>query len=335
MLSYFLFFKGSLPAAEKDAFHYNALLGRGVNLGNALDAPSEGEWGITIQENWFKLIKQAGFDSVRIPIRWSAHADKQPPYTIDTTFAQRVDRVIDQALAQDLAVVINIHHYEEIHQDPAAHKDRFLSLWSQIAERYSKQPDRVFFELLNEPNEDLTSDVWNQYLVEAIDVVRQSSPERMLIVGPGKWNNVNELKHLKLPQDDRRLIATFHYYLPFEFTHQGAEWSEGTQQWLGRAWPRTPREKQDLIDDFDSAAKWAKAENRPLYVGEFGAYSKADRRSRTRWTAFVREQAESRGMSWAYWEFAAGFGVYDPDAEQWRQPLLEALIPNEESLSKR
>ncbi len=47
--------------------------------------------------------------------------------------------------------------------------------------------------------------------------------------------------------------------------------------------------------------------------------------SRARWTRFIREQAEERNMPWAYWEFGSGFGVYDPRAKQWRQPLLEAL----------
>jgi endoglucanase len=67
-------------AAEKikspDPFRQNKLLGRGINLGNALDAPKEGQWGVMLKEEYFKIIKDAGFNSVRIPIRWSAHALK-------------------------------------------------------------------------------------------------------------------------------------------------------------------------------------------------------------------------------------------------------------------
>src|ERR1700681_3953301 len=59
---------------DDDAFHYNRLLGRGINLGNALDAPQEGAWGVTLEADYFRLIQEAGFNSVRIPIRWSAHA---------------------------------------------------------------------------------------------------------------------------------------------------------------------------------------------------------------------------------------------------------------------
>jgi len=64
-----------------------------------------------------------------------------------------------------------------------------------------------------------------------------------------------------------------------------------------------------------------------VLLGEFGAYSTAELASRVRWTNFVRQAAEQRGFAWAYWEFAAGFGVYDPVKLQWRQGLLNALIP--------
>jgi endoglucanase len=62
-------------------------------------------------------------------------------------------------------------------------------------------------------------------------------------------------------------------------------------------------------------------------MGEFGAYQEADMGSRATWTAFVARAAEQRGMSWAYWEFCAGFGAYDATAQSWRQPLLDALMP--------
>ncbi len=87
-------------AEPKDAFDYNRLLGRGMNLGNALEAPNEGEWGLTLKEDYFEAIRRAGFDSVRIPIRWSAHAGAYAPYTIDERFFSRVDwaaNTIEQA----------------------------------------------------------------------------------------------------------------------------------------------------------------------------------------------------------------------------------------------
>ena len=62
-------------------------------------------------------------------------------------------------------------------------------------------------------------------------------------------------------------------------------------------------------------------------MGEFGSYLRADLDDRARWTAFVRETAEARGISWTYWEFAAGFGLYDLEARRWKHDLLAALLP--------
>src|SRR5262249_14444537 len=110
------------------------IFGRGMNLGNALEAPKEGEWGITLNENDFRQIKPAGFDSVRIPIRWSTHAEKEAPFTIERDFFERVDWAVDQALGRGLKAIINVHHYDEIMKEPDRHRERFLGLWGQIAE---------------------------------------------------------------------------------------------------------------------------------------------------------------------------------------------------------
>src|SRR5450432_972367 len=64
---------------------------RGMNLGNGLDAPTEGEWGVRLSENHFKYIAEAGFDHVRLPARFSGHALDSAPYTIDSAFFDRVD----------------------------------------------------------------------------------------------------------------------------------------------------------------------------------------------------------------------------------------------------
>jgi endoglucanase len=307
----------------------DAQLGRGVNLGNALEAPNEGEWGMTLQEEFFPLIKEAGFDHVRIPIRWSAHAGQIPPYTIDPVFFERVDWAVNQALQNDLKVLINVHHYEEIFKDPEENQERFLKLWEQIATHYKDYPPALIFELLNEPNDKLTAREWNHLLIKALAIVRLSNPDRNVVIGPADWNSLYKLSDLVLPAEDRHIIVTFHYYLPFHFTHQGAEWAEGSNAWLGTTWENRAEEQKALETDLDLAATWAIKNNRPLYLGEFGAYSKADMDSRVRWTSFVARQAEERGISWAYWEFGAGFGVYDRQLKAWITPLLHALIPEQ------
>ena len=306
----------------------SASLRRGINMGNMLEAPNEGEWGLTVQEEYFDLIKEAGFDFVRLPVRWSTHAEQESPYTVDPAFLGRVDEVVDWALERDLAVIVDFHHYEEMMWDPWSNKDRFLGMWKQVAEHYKDYPSNVLFELLNEPNDQLNASLWNQYLAESLAIVRETNPTRDVVIGPAQWNAWDWVSTLDLP-DDEHLIVTFHYYEPFHFTHQGAEWiGDEAQKWLGATWEATDSEKAEITAHFDSVAEWAKRhDDVPILLGEFGAYSKADMDSRVRWTDYVAREAERHGFAWAYWELASGFGIYDPEAKSWREGLLKALIP--------
>jgi aryl-phospho-beta-D-glucosidase BglC (GH1 family) len=303
------------------------VFGRGVNLGDALEAPKRGSWGVVLKEEYFEKIRAAGFDSVRIPVRWSDYAETTAPYRIDPAFFDRVDWTVNQVLKRRILAVVNIHHYEEIVAEPEEHRERFLALWQQIAEHYKDYPPALAFELLNEPCAKLTAPLWNRFLAEAIGVIRRSNPTRQIVVGPVGWNSIDELPGLELPEQDRRLVVTVHYYSPFHFTHQGASWAgPESQQWLGTKWTGTPAEKRAVTRDLDKAIAWAVEHRRPIYLGEFGAYSKGDMESRARWTHFVAEEALKRKMGFAYWEFCSGFGVYDPRAGQWIEPLKRALL---------
>ena len=311
-------------AQDDDAFHYNRLLGRGINLGNALDGPREGAWGVTLED--FRLIKEAGFNSVRIPIRWSAHASTSAPYDIETDFFQRVDWAIEQALSRNLAIVINVHHYEEMNQDPAQNLPRLVELWRQIALRYQNQPKGLMFELLNEPHDRLDDERWQEAFPQVLKAIRDSNPDRMVVIGPSPLNGIERLDKLHLRPQDRRIIGTFHYYNPFQFTHQGAPWVKDSEPWRGTRWTGTPQEREQLRLEFERAAVWARQNNRPLYLGEFGVYWEANMDDRALWTRAVAREAEKWGFSWSYWEFSSEFGAYDPAAQQWRRPLLDALL---------
>jgi len=179
---------------------------------------------------------------------------------------------------------------------------------------------------MNEPHDELNKDdVWTRTIPPLLAAIRESDPRRPVIIGPPWWNGIWALPKFKLP-DDPHLIVTVHCYNPHDFTHQGAPWAEGSEKWLGKKWTGSEAELKKLRDEFDQAQRWAKENKRPLYLGEFGTYEKADMESRVRWTAAVAREAESRGWSWAYWEFGAGFGVYDRAKGQWHEGLKNALL---------
>lgn len=298
-------------------------LARGINFGNALDASDE--TALALEERYFDLVKAAGFDTVRLPVAWSRHAEETAPYAIDEEFFARVDRAVAAALERDLNAVVNVHHYHALNEQPAQHADRFVALWSQIATRYADRSDRLHFELLNEACAALTPDRWNDLLPAALAAVRESKPDRTVLIGPAELNSVEALPKLRLPDDDH-IAAAIHYYSPMPFTHQNAHWVAGSAPWLGTIWG-SPQDRQAVTADLTAAASWAKSHDVPLFLGEFGAYEQADMPSRTRWTAHVRAEAERLGIAWSYWEFATDFGAYDLKTASWREPLRQALLP--------
>jgi endoglucanase len=318
----------TLPKQWPDAFAMNARIGRAVNFGDALEAPDEGEWGVVLREEYFQLVKDAGFNAIRLPVRWNTHALEESPYTIHASFFDRVDWAVENALSRGLVLILDFHHFTPYMDCAACERTRLLMLWEQIADHYREYPPELVFEILNEPTNAVPAAEWNGALTSVLGVVRASNPERSVVVGPVNWNALGLLPTLELPEDERNLIATFHYYNPFEFTHQGADWVEGSDAWLGTIWSGSPAEQMAIRDEFQSAANWGRTNNRPIFLGEFGAYEEADMASRARWTAFVAREAEALSFSWAYWEFCSGFGVYDPALNRWRDPLLRALLPD-------
>jgi len=308
-------------------------LARTINFGNMLEHAREGLAGPMLRDEFVVLSKQAGFTAIRLPVRWDARAGYQPPYTISAEFLARVDGVVKLASAHGLSVILDMHHYASMMMEPQAEQARFVALWRQVAEHYRDAPPTVMFEVLNEPNRALTQSLWNQALAEVIPAIRASNPRRTLIIGGSEWNSRHSLATLALPKDDRDIIATFHYYDPMPFTHQGAEWVSGAGGWLGTRW--TAAQRSQVRDDFAAVKRWAETQGRPVFLGEFGAYSRADETSRVAWTTAVREEAEAHGFGWAYWELASSFGVLDPHALSWREPLLQSLLPTSPVLKSK
>jgi endoglucanase len=313
--------------SQSPIFDLNKKLGRGVNMGNMFEAPTETEWGNPFKDDYFQRIANLGFNHVRIPIRWDTPARTQQtsPYTINKTFLDRIKFVVDKALSEKLYVVINMHHHDEIFQNPDAVKPRFLSQWKQITEYFKDYDNRLIFEVMNEPNTNLTADKWNTFFADALAEIRKINKTRAVLMGTSNWGGLGGISQLKFPKDEN-LIMTIHYYDPFNFTHQGAEWVANSNPWLGTKWENTNLEREEIIKQFQYAISFAKQSNVPIHIGEFGAYSKADLDSRAKWTNFLARWFEEQGFSWAYWEFSAGFGIYNPSNGQYSTPLVNALL---------
>jgi endoglucanase len=311
---------GGAPQVQNQAYFP---VNRCINVGGALEAPREGDWfNYKIRERDLQTIAQAGFDTVRIPIKWSAHALPNAPYTIDPAFFARIDEVITWSLQADLNVIINVHHYDELYADPDRHEPRFDALWAQIAARYRTAPANVMFELINEPRDNFSGNRVNVAQARALSIIRQTNPTRTAILAGDNWGNIDGMDNLKMPADPY-VVGTVHYYGPFEFSHQGAEFMPNAPP-AGRTWPQTG-EREQLQRDINRMAAFRTRIQAPVLMGEYGTVDNIPMVQRAAWTADIRRAFQSIDMPTCYFNYAAGFSLYDTAREQWKMPLLNAL----------
>jgi len=275
-----------------------------------------------------KRVAEAGFHNIRVPLFVMRVMDKQG--RIDPSWLKRLDHIIDLAHKNNLIISLDEHDFEECAANKSDCEIVLGVIWTQLAERYKAEPNSVVFELLNEPHGQIDADSWNEILVKTLAIVRKTNPLRNVIIGPIGYNSIRDLPALKVPQDDRHIIITFHYYDPFHFTHQGANWASSDVVTLrGVRWKGTDEEKRVIANAFDEVKHWADKEHRPIYLGEYGSYGKFNPNmdDRAAWTKAISEAADKRGFARAYWYYSdgKGFGAYDDDQQKWVQPIVDAL----------
>ncbi len=286
------------------------------------------------------LMAKLGFDHVRLSI------DPEPLESgplneegFNADFLGRLDRAVDDMLANGLAVQIDVHPEEGYKQKVRTSNEgvqRFTMLWRRLAAHYgSRDPEKIFFEIMNEPG---VNDPyrWAGIQAAAAAAIREAAPKNTIIATGPNYSDIADLitQH---PLPDGNVIYTFHYYEPHTFTHQGAGWGE--PWWIytrGIPYPATEssmdealKHVPDAADRFklehywldhwdahrirleiDAAAAWGKANNVPLICNEFGAYRYVtEPASRMNWIHDVRTALEADGIGWAMWDYRGGFGV--------------------------
>jgi endoglucanase len=333
---------------------------RGVNFGNFLEAPPAPSWSIRHTTHDLALASAEGFDHVRLPVGWHYYAGPAPDFQLSGDIFARVDDLVTNAAGLGLGVIINIHNFDAFTRDPVATTPEFQAIWRQVAAHYSKAPSGVAFELLNEPKDAATTDILNPIYAETIRLIRQNNPQRTIFIGPGRWNSVNELDRLHLPEEDLNLIVTVHCYEPFYFTHQGATWAGADTKVIGIRFPGPPMEPlvpaanlqlnpwvRDWIRRYNElpadrnpcseqafraviqkAKAWSERSGRPVHFGEFGCYTKADPESRIRFYAAFRQALDEAGLGWAIWDWKAGFRYWDARRNEPVPGMRQALFPH-------
>ena len=303
------------------------------------------------------LIKDMGFDHVRFTLNCEPMFRRGQADRIPAEYLFQVDAAVNLILEHGLAVIVDIHPESDFKQKLAADDafvEQFEDFWRQLARHYSAlDPERVFFEILNEP-EFRDRYRWMGVQARLARAIREGAPQHTIIAAGANWSSSGELLALE-PLQDPNVIYNFHFYDPHVFTHQGATWSTNFQHYLAKLpYPSTPesvRAAADQVPDpanrmailrygldrwgpervqaeIAEVAAWGRRWDVPLTCNEFGVYrSTADPQDRAAWLRDVRLALEKFHIGWTMWDYAGGFSVVNrkdgltiPD-----EPTLKAL----------
>ena len=207
----------------------------GWNLGNSLECPyTETEWGNPkTTKAMIHAVAEAGFNAIRIPVRWINHVNNTTDMIVNADWLARVKEVVDWCLEENMYVIINSHHEEWYDRNPYYSKqeenNRMLAaLWTCIATYFRDYDQRLIFAGTNETTVNWAAPtaeqqaVQNSYNQTFVDAVRETGGKnyyRNIVVQTFACSPYHGLNGFTIPTDkvEGRLSVEFHYYDPYEY----------------------------------------------------------------------------------------------------------------------
>lgn len=301
----------------------------GLSIGNTLDsvsedlkytdAPSVGEtaWGNpVITKQLVDTILATGINLIRVPVSWGKHLGPAPDYAVAESWMNRIQEVVDYAYKQGAYVILNCHHEDwniPTYDNREKACERIINLWTQIAERFQDYGERLIFEGQNEPRKIGSATEWtggdeegwdivnvtNKAFIETIRKAKGFNPKRYLMIPGYAANSTVGIRHLEIPKDDGRIIASVHAYVPCEFALEipgRSDWKHDTA-----VIDRLMKDLKELFID----------RGIPVILGEFGAMNKNNEAERAEWVTYYLTAAKKIGVPCVWWDN----GLFDSDGE--------------------
>lgn len=339
----------------------------GWNLGNTFDAMDcnwlkndldyESGWcGVKTTPELIAAVKEAGFQTVRIPVSWHNHLSDEENYIVKEEWMARVNEVVDYCIDQDMYVILNIHHdnSEKYMYPDKEHLDQSLkyvtSIWSQIAERFQGYDDKLLFESLNEPRLVGHKNEWwidrnsqdcrdaiacinqlNQAVVDTVRATGGNNATRYMIcpgydASPDGATNSGFVLPTDIEGNDGRIIVEVHAYTPYNFALE----SPGTDTWSSS----NGGDLKNMTGFMDQIYYNLVSKEIPVIIDEFGAMEKnGNLEARVDFSRTYIEQARARGITCVWWDNGAAtgngerFGIIDRDKKEWIFPeIVEAMM---------
>lgn len=344
----------------------NFRIKRGTNISHWLSQSEQrGEARrLHIQEDDFARLEEIGFDFVRIPIDevqfWDEQGNKLPEAW------DLLNNALDWARKHNLRAIVDLHiirshYFNAVNEgDKAANtlftsekaQEDLINLWRQLSEFLKdRSNDWVAYEFMNEPVAP-EHEQWNQLIAKVHKALRELEPQRTLVIGSNLWQGHQTIKYLKVPEGDKNIILSFHYYNPMLLTHYGAWWSPLCAAYKGKVnYPGVLVSKEDydaapdeikadlkpyteevwnidkIREQFKDAIEAAKKYDLQLFCGEWGVYEPVDRELAYNWTRDMLTVFDEFDIAWTTWCYDADFGFWDQQRHCYKDyPLVELLM---------
>ncbi len=344
----------------------NFRIKRGTNLSHWLSQNDEdrGEARAKhIQEDDFARLDSLGFDFVRIPIDevqfWDEDGNKL------TEAWDLLTGALDLAAKHHLRAIVDLHiirshYFNAVNEGGDSGNTLFTSeeaqqglinMWYQLSDvlkGYSV--DSVAYEFMNEPVAK-EHEQWNQLVAKVHKALREREPMRTLVVGSNLWQGYETMKYLKVPEGDKNIVLSFHYYNPMLLTHYGAPWTP-IGRYTGKVnYPGVMLSKEDyeaapdsikpelepyltqvwdvnkIKEDFKEAIETAKKYDLQLFCGEWGVFEPVDRELAYKWTKDMLSVFDEFNIAWTTWCYDADFGFWDQQKHDFKdKPLVDLLM---------
>ncbi|MEG1848398.1 MAG: glycoside hydrolase family 5 protein [Lachnospiraceae bacterium] len=323
-------------------------MGVGINLGNSLDATNVKEYkedadvayyetawsNPPITQKMFAAIYEAGFKTVRIPVSWEEHLDQEG--TIDSAWLERVHEVVLQAIAENLYVVLDVHHESWV--IPTLEKEKettrlLCKVWQQIAKKFSKVGEHLLFESMNEPrlvNSELEwnggsaemRQVVNRLNMAFVETVRTAGGENktryLLLPAYGSSGMVDALEALELPPNDKHIIVSVHAYCSYDFSQK----EEGTRHWSREE----IKDTEEITELTTFLQKRFIRKGIPVIISEFACMDKNNLQDRLAWTTFYTEAARTNKLGYIWWDDGKKFAIFNRHDSTWIYPEIKNVL---------
>ena len=334
---------------------------QGVNVGNWLSQSwvmGERREKIFTEEDMDLLVAN-GFDHIRLPV------DEVQLFNQDMTLNEGtvalIHKTIDGCLARGLKVIFDLHilrSFSFMDNDAPlwkseAEQDKLVNMWRDIQGILCEYPvTDVAYEILNEAVAP-TDEQWADLMLRVVAMIRETEKDRIIVLGANMQNQASHVKNIKVPEGDRNIMLTFHFYEPLLITHYQASWTplrilhfNGPMQYPGQLIPdevyeQLNDEEKAVIEPYNhsydkewmrsmwqEAVDYAHSKGIKLHLGEFGCLVNCGEEVRLAWLKDVVDLARELDIPYSMWEYNSQFGFADRMNKGviTNRPLMEVFV---------